>query len=224
MATAGFYVYEHRRLDTGAVFYVGKGKEGRAFSLKSRNRHWKNIVAKCGFSSEIVFTSEDEELAFFVEQELIAKHRRHGTSLVNMTNGGEGVCGFHRKQSDEEIERRRRSNIGKKRTAEQCARISSAKQGHGIGSKHSDETRKKMSETRSGRAHPMLRLRGRSRPAHVVAALRHANDQRYSLVRKNLIEEIRADSARSSAELARAAGCNRETAAKYKRAYAQGEF
>ena len=36
MATAGFYVYEHRRLDTGAVFYVGKGSGGQEFQVRTQ--------------------------------------------------------------------------------------------------------------------------------------------------------------------------------------------
>lgn len=31
-----FYVYEHWRPDTGVCFYVGKGKEKRAWDMKRR--------------------------------------------------------------------------------------------------------------------------------------------------------------------------------------------
>lgn len=38
-------VYQHRRLDTNEVFYVGIGKtERRAYSIHGRSRHWSNVV------------------------------------------------------------------------------------------------------------------------------------------------------------------------------------
>lgn len=129
-----FYVYEHRRPDTGAVFYVGKGKADRAARTNSRNQHWHNVVAKAGgFSADIVFRGACEELAFLVEVELIDKRRRTGLLLVNMTNGGDGVSGLSRKQGPEEIARRVAANTGQRRTPEQCARIAAAKVGHGLG-------------------------------------------------------------------------------------------
>jgi hypothetical protein len=90
-----FYVYEHIRLDTNAVFYVGKGRGRRCFEAKRRNQHWKRIVAKAGgFDVRVVVDKIDEELAFLAEQELIAKLKLQGASLANLTDGGEGVSGY----------------------------------------------------------------------------------------------------------------------------------
>jgi hypothetical protein len=90
-----FYVYEHIRLDTHAVFYVGKGKGQRCFEAKRRNQHWKRVVAKSGgFDVRVVVDKIDEELAFLAEQELIAKLKSQGASLTNMTDGGEGTSGY----------------------------------------------------------------------------------------------------------------------------------
>ena len=90
-----FYVYEHIRLDSNAVFYVGKGKSRRCFEAKRRNLHWKRVVTKAGgFNVRIVANDIDEELAFLVEQELISKCKLQGISLVNLTNGGEGASGY----------------------------------------------------------------------------------------------------------------------------------
>jgi hypothetical protein len=90
-----FYVYEHIRLDTNAVFYVGKGKGRRCFEARRRNQHWKRVVSKAGgFDVRIVIEGIDEELAFLAEQELIAKLKMQGTSLTNLTDGGEGASGY----------------------------------------------------------------------------------------------------------------------------------
>ena len=90
-----FYIYEHIRPDTNAIFYVCKGKEYRANSTSDRNRHWNFIDKKAGgFSSKIVFSHIDEELVLLAEQERIDQLKRLGLSLCNMTNGGEGLSGF----------------------------------------------------------------------------------------------------------------------------------
>jgi hypothetical protein len=90
-----FYVYEHIRLDTNAVFYVGKGKGRRCFESRRRNQHWKRIVSKAGgFDVRVVANNIDEELAFLAEQELISKLKTQGIVLANLTGGGEGASGY----------------------------------------------------------------------------------------------------------------------------------
>ena len=89
-----FYVYEHTRPDTNAIFYVGKGKGNRSNDLNNRNNHWKNIVAKTnGFDVRKIAQDIDEELALLCEQERIDQLKRIGVKLCNMTNGGEGTSG-----------------------------------------------------------------------------------------------------------------------------------
>jgi hypothetical protein len=84
-----FYVYEHIRRDTGAVFYVGKGSRRRAYVTQHRSPQWHHISAEHGYSVRIVIGSIDEELAYLVERELIDLRRRTGVELVNVTDGGE---------------------------------------------------------------------------------------------------------------------------------------
>lgn len=88
-----YYVYQHVRLDTLEPFYVGKGKDSRAYSRWGRNKHWYNIVNKVGYSVEIVQDNLTEEEAFNLEIETIANYRKLEYKLCNMTNGGEGVSG-----------------------------------------------------------------------------------------------------------------------------------
>jgi hypothetical protein len=105
MATSGtYYVYEHWRLDRDECFYVGKGRGGRAYSMKNRNRHHQAIVAKMArigsaFEVRIVASGLSEQEAFDLERERIAFWRTAGVDLANLTNGGEGVSGL--KHSEE---------------------------------------------------------------------------------------------------------------------------
>lgn len=87
-----FYVYEHLRKDTNAIFYVGKGKGDRANSMKNRNRYWHHVINKCGgFTTQYVVKDVDEELAYLCEEERIDQLKRLGANLVNLTVGGEGA-------------------------------------------------------------------------------------------------------------------------------------
>ena len=86
-----FYIYEHIRPDTNAVFYVGKGSGYRATTTQHRNPYWKNVVAKAGnFIIRKIAENIDEELAFLAEQERIDQLKRIGIKLTNLTGGGEG--------------------------------------------------------------------------------------------------------------------------------------
>jgi len=86
-----FYVYEHIRNDTNAIFYVGKGKNLRAYTKRDRNDHWHNIVNKSGFTVRFVAKDLDEELAYLCEQERIDQLEKLGIKLANICPGGKGV-------------------------------------------------------------------------------------------------------------------------------------
>lgn len=89
-----FYVYVHRRLDTGEVFYVGKGKDKRAYDKRSRNRRWKFIVDKAGYGVEILSDSLTEQQAFDLEISTIKHYRGLGNNLCNVSDGGQGISGY----------------------------------------------------------------------------------------------------------------------------------
>jgi len=86
-----FYVYEHIRNDTNAIFYVGKGKKERAYRINNRNEYWKNIVNKTGYTVRFVVKDVDEELAYLAEEERIDQLKRLGIKLANINAGGVGV-------------------------------------------------------------------------------------------------------------------------------------
>jgi NUMOD3 motif len=156
-----FYVYEHLRKDTGAVFYVGKGQGGRAHvaSRHHRNEFWQRVVSKAGgFDVRMVIQQVDEEMALLVEVERIDQLRRLGASLCNLTNGGEGTSGLVR--SDEWRAKIGASHRGKVVSLETRIKISDAVRR--VGYKHSPEVRARMSEFMMGKR---LAL-GRTQPSH----------------------------------------------------------
>lgn len=113
-----FYIYEHIRLDTRAVFYVGKGSGARMLSKDKRNKHWRAIADKAGYEGRIIVKSDDEELIFLAEEERIDQLKRIGVVLSNKTNGGDGGL------------------KGYRHTAESCRLISENLKGKLAGEKH----------------------------------------------------------------------------------------
>jgi hypothetical protein len=79
-----YYVYQHRRNDTNAVFYVGKGKGYRCNQKTGRNIYWHRVADKHGYSVEKVVADLDEELALLVEHELIDQYKKLNFVLANL--------------------------------------------------------------------------------------------------------------------------------------------
>jgi hypothetical protein len=163
-----FYVYEHIRADTGAVFYVGKGKGYRHKSKCDRNRYWNHIVAKAGgFDAQIIVSHKDNDLILLCEQERIDQLKRLGVKLCNLTAGGEGMAGFSfseetkrkisekakarpkRKLSSEHKEAIRKSNTGVKFTEERKRKIGEKAKGR----KMPDHLRQKLAEIKANYKH-----------------------------------------------------------------------
>lgn len=92
------YVYQHIRLDTNEIFYIGIGEDKkRLYSHKNRNIHWKRIVKNHGFLANVIIENCTWEEACNTEKELIKIIGRKDLKLgplVNMTDGGEGSCGL----------------------------------------------------------------------------------------------------------------------------------
>ena len=92
--TEAFYVYEHRKADSGVPFYVGKGCKQRAYCFADRTAFWKNTRRRHGVTVHMLATGLNEELAFVVEAERIDQLRRIGLRLCNFSDGGEGTTGY----------------------------------------------------------------------------------------------------------------------------------
>ena len=131
-----YYVYQHRAADTNQIFYVGKGKDKRFCDKNKRGRYWKHYVAKHGFIPEIIKNGMDEELAFLIEMECIDAYRKRGIQLINLTDGGEGCSGYSMSHTEEQKAKWSRDRKG----------MTSPRKGVTL----SNETRQKISESRSG--------------------------------------------------------------------------
>lgn len=106
--TKTYYVYLHRRVDTGVVFYVGcatkhyqkRGKNhqySRAHDFTLRTACWLTERDSAGgVEVQILLETHDRNFAFSEEQRLIAKFGRCDLGrgiLVNQTDGGSGAGG-----------------------------------------------------------------------------------------------------------------------------------
>lgn len=148
-----FYVYVHYKATDGTPFYVGKGRGRRAWSRKSRNALWNNIVAKHGLIVSLDKTGLTEKEAFSYEIQLIAALGID--KLSNMTAGGEGCSGLspseetrqkisvaNKNPPPEVRERKRIAATGRKLSDESKLKLSVSKKAM------SDETRKRMGDAR----------------------------------------------------------------------------
>ena len=131
-----FYVYVWIRGDTNEIFYVGKGSGNRYKDLNMRNKHFLNIVKKIGKNNctqEFLATNLTEQEAFELEKFYIAKYRKDGIPLVNISDGGDGSSGWFKNAAPEEQERHR--EVSKSF----------------LGKTHSEETKRKMRQSALGR-------------------------------------------------------------------------
>jgi len=148
------YLYRHIRLDTGEPFYIGIGTVekryvnstsinsyySRAYNKTDRSAWWKRTISKTDYEVEILLESDDYEFIKQKEIEFITLHGRRDLgkgTLVNLTNGGDGVKGVIR--SEETIRKNREKVLGKKRPKV------AGKNNPFYGKKHTPETIEKIS-------------------------------------------------------------------------------
>lgn len=172
------YVYQHIRLDTNEVFYIGisKNKDSdykRANSKKYRNKYWHNIVNKVGFFVEIIFDNITIKEAIQKEIDLINNFGRKDLgngALVNMTDGGEGLLNM----SEETKQKLRDRNTGKtienhwSKTEDGKLRIRQWTAGNKNPACR-PEVAKKISDAKKGKKNPKLSEYGKTRVAELNA-------------------------------------------------------
>jgi hypothetical protein len=88
-------VYQHRRVDTKEVFYIGIGKSiKRAYDKTGRSLYWNKYTAKYEYEIEITHEDIIWEEACSIEKYLISFYGRKDLrlgALINQTDGGEGA-------------------------------------------------------------------------------------------------------------------------------------
>jgi len=95
-----YYVYEWYIVDTGEVFYVGKGSGNRLHHITGRNKFFLCMYHSHNCKVRKVYDNLTEEEAFEKEIEMIKFYRENTKyRLTNQTDGGEGTSGW--KPTDE---------------------------------------------------------------------------------------------------------------------------
>lgn len=88
----GHYVYAHVCKQTAKVFYVGRGKRGRAWDKEKRSEAWKKFVAGLPDGHEVVLLHRDltEDESVPLERKEIEAHggaASQGGTLINWNPG-----------------------------------------------------------------------------------------------------------------------------------------
>lgn len=159
-----YYVYAHRYASGGSrgvIFYIGKGTAGRKDKTSSgRNAHWSSIVKKYGFSSEVLFSSDDEDQCLKIEKCLIRKIGLN--NLANKSVGGRKNSGWRhsaewKRKASERMSGEGNPNFGKSPSDSQRASISESLKGRSspkkglLGNKWTEERKAEMKRLRSFR-------------------------------------------------------------------------
>lgn len=181
-ATVTTTIYMLSDPNTGRVRYVGKTIKGwrQRLSLhlvqaQRLRHHCANWIRSLGVRptlttlEEIVGSLEDGAKA---ERMWIAHLRSEGCNLTNLTDGGEGMCGY--RPTAEVRARIGASQTGKRLSDETKAKISLANRGR----RHSLETRQRMSASRIG-----LKYGPETRAKH--AQYRHTPETRAKIAAAN---------------------------------------
>lgn len=142
-----FYIYEWYNIDTGEVFYVGKGSGNRykKISKTVRNIYFVNYINKYHCNVRIRYNNLTEERAFQLEIQTIKKYKAINQCKCNFTEGGEGISGYTHSEKAKEI-------ISKTHRGKKNSQFGiSPKDRMGVGYK---EWRIKMHENKIGECNP----------------------------------------------------------------------
>jgi hypothetical protein len=149
-----FYVYIHRKRTTREIFYVGKGKNKRAFDFSDRGSHWERTVKKHGVIVEIVESGLQEWYALELESDLISLHGRLDLGdglLINKTDGGDGISGcVYSEESKQKIRDASKNRWSKQEEHEKFSKSLIGNK-RNLGKQHSKETKEKCRQVNLGK-------------------------------------------------------------------------
>lgn len=114
-----YYLYVHYRLDKKEAFYIGistkyrKKDYDRAFCYRKRSEFWKRVCNKTRYNVMIISESDDKQE--IINQEInyikvLGKKKDKTGTLVNITDGGEGLLGHSIKWTEDMKNKIREAN------------------------------------------------------------------------------------------------------------------
>lgn len=107
-----YYIYLHKRNDTGQIFYVGKGRKERATNISGRSDYWKNVYEKAGGRTvHYLYKNLTNQEALDLEKNVILTGLYNYFPLVNLCLGGPSTLGW--KPTEENKQNISKSLIGK---------------------------------------------------------------------------------------------------------------
>lgn len=143
-----YCLYFHINPLKNEIFYVGIGNNKRPYDKHGRSVYWKKTVKKYGYIINIAHKDLSKEESIKLEKFYINKIGRRNLNLgtlVNLTDGGEGLTGCI--FSKESKEKNSKSCIEKWKNLEYKKHMSEVHKGH----VWSEESRLKLSESNKGR-------------------------------------------------------------------------
>lgn len=84
-----YYIYEWFIVETGEIFYVGKGTHLR-YRVRKHNQFFNDMIKRYHCDSRIIKEFETEKEAFDYEFERIAELKSQGQCVCNISKGGVG--------------------------------------------------------------------------------------------------------------------------------------
>jgi hypothetical protein len=91
-----FYVYGHYTSGSDTPFYIGKGKDKRAYEVYGRSKEWNQVLDNRELVVKFIEGNLTEDVALEKEKYYIKLYGRKDIGagiLVNKTDGGDGISG-----------------------------------------------------------------------------------------------------------------------------------
>ncbi|WP_032120659.1 NUMOD3 domain-containing DNA-binding protein [Clostridium amazonitimonense] len=177
-----FYVYEWFIVDSLEVFYVGKGTGVRRFELHNRSEYFVSVYNKYKCAVRIVYGNLTNQQACELEKDRIYEMKIKGQAKCNFTLGG---TGFSTGDLNPNSIHPPRGKLNPMYDVRMCGEAN-----HFYGKKHSESTKKRISESRKGKGarfradNPMFgsdKTKGERNGMYGVRGFDHPNSRMYEV-------------------------------------------
>lgn len=186
-----FYVYEWYIKETGEIFYVGKGTGNRRNETHNRNKYFNNVYNKYECRNRIVKDNITNEQACELEKKTIEYYWSIEEAKCNLTPGGTGFAEGSLNPIHDRVNSPGYINPFSVIKFE-------GEDNHFYGKKHSEETKRKISESRKGKGgrsgedNPMYGkgFKGKDNPMYGKTGFKHPNSKMFRIVYDDGKEEF----------------------------------